>query len=299
MASLKATVRKLHRHHSKAHVFFLGFVVVATLAVAIGLRYYALEPLRLGDSSMYPRFHDKDILWMCKHKKCTEKIKADNIVWASLRNKETMVRRVAAKPGEEVAISGVGRLKVNGRKFKWHDENVFIESRSFYVPKKGDTLWFEKLNDVEEDYAIGILQDQKRKFFIESSLWQGEDSVSLEKIGASKLGNSPVSIQMINTLPWQDRYLLELQVFKRENGSDPFKIKRKFFNASDSSQIEYVVAKDDYYYLVCEKGAHCPDSREHGYFPKKRIMGKYVNSPRNLWLKIQPYVQKIMKLWLE
>lgn len=280
MASLKRIVKKLQRKSSKSHVMFLGFVVILFFGVAMALRYYAFEPLRLNDGTMYPKFHEHEIVWMCKLPLCLEKLNVNDYVWAELRNEESMIRKIVGMPGDKISISNRGRFKSKRTSFRWKEENIFIESRSFHIPQKGDTLWHNKLNDIEEDYFLSILSDQGEDFYIQTSLWQGEKEMPLEKIGASKLGNRQVSLHEVNTLPWQDRYLLELQIFRRESGTQPYKIKRNFYRASDSTAIEYVVAKEDYYFLACEQGAHCPDSRELGYFPKSRILGIYKASSK-------------------
>ena len=40
----------------------------------------------------------------------------------------------------------------------------------------------------------------------------------------------------------------------------------------------FIVASDNYY-LACEQGNHCVDSRELGFFTKERILGRYIKQP--------------------
>ena len=292
MASLRHIVYKNQLKNSKRFIFFLVFVLVLFFAAAIGLRFYVFEPLRINDSSMFPKFKERDILWVCKYRECIDKIKNGDYVWAQMRNRESLVRRVLAMPGEKVKFYDNGKVRVRNKSTNLSGEEVFIETRKISVPKKGDTLYMNKLNDVEQDYAINILIEQEVPFYIKTSLWQGERELPLDMLGASKLGNRQVSLQEVDMLPWQDRHLLELQVFQREVGNTPIRIKREFFNKNDSSLIERIVTEDDYYFLISENLKHSPDSRELGYFSKAQLQGRFVDSPNRLIEKCRPYLNK-------
>jgi len=255
-------------------VFFLVFILGVVLAIMIGVRYYVLEPVRMQDNSLHPRFKKNSILWMCKLPRCTESIVDGDFVWGIMRNQDNMVRRVLGVPGDSITITNNGKVYTQHRNFKWNGEDAFIETRSFYVPRKGDTLHFDKLNDVEQDYLISLMHEQNEKFYIKSSLWQGKREMPLERIGSTKLGNRLVSLQEIDYMPWQDRFLVELQIFLAEPGNTPIHIKRELYSAKDSSKISYYVVPEDCYYLICEKSNHCADSREIGYFTKNRLLGR-------------------------
>ena len=274
MSALDRKVRSLQRRHSRAHVFFLVFILGVVLAIMIGVRYYVLEPVRMQDNSLHPRFKKNSILWMCKLPRCTESIVDGDFVWGIMRNQDNMVRRVLGVPGDSITITNNGKVYTQHRNFKWNGEDAFIETRSFYVPRKGDTLHFDKLNDVEQDYLISLMHEQNEKFYIKSSLWQGKREMPLERIGSTKLGNRLVSLQEIDYMPWQDRFLVELQIFLAEPGNTPIHIKRELYSAKDSSKISYYVVPEDCYYLICEKSNNCADSREIGYFTKNRLLGR-------------------------
>lgn len=293
MASLRHIVRKKQLQNSKAFIFFLAFVLVLFFAAALGLRFYVLEPLKLNDSAMYPKFKEDDIVWICKLPRCIDELKTGDIVWARQKNKETLVRKVLAMPGEKVKFYNNGKLRVKNKSKILQDEEVFIETRKIDIPKKGDTLYLNKLNDVEQDYAINILLEQDIPFYIKTSLWQGDRELPLDILGALKLGNRQVSLKEVDLLPWQDRYLLEMQVFQREIGNTPVKIRREFYNKKDSSRIEEIVTQDDYYFIISEKLKHSPDSRELGYIPKSQLLGKYVYSHRHIPKIVGGYVNKI------
>ncbi|PWJ36974.1 signal peptidase I [Fibrobacter succinogenes subsp. elongatus] len=255
-------------------MFFLVFILGVVLAIMIGVRYYVLEPVRMQDNSLHPRFKKNSILWMCKLPRCTESIVDGDFVWGIMRNQDNMVRRVLGVPGDSITITNNGKVYTQHRNFKWNGEDAFIETRSFYVPRKGDTLHFDKLNDVEQDYLISLMHEQNEKFYVKSSLWQGKREMPLERIGSTKLGNRLVSLQEIDYMPWQDRFLVELQIFLAEPGNTPIHIKRELYSAKDSSKISYYVVPEDCYYLICEKSNHCADSREIGYFTKNRLLGR-------------------------
>lgn len=258
----------------------LVFLLILVFGFAMALRFYVFEPLQINDSSMYPRHKDREILWMCKLPSCIDKIAYNETVWANLRNGESVVRKVIGMPGDKIDFSDKGRVKTPHGKFHWKDETAFIQSRQVRVPRKGDTLYIAQLNDVEEDYMINLLIEQGEDFFVKTTLWQGDREIGIERIGATKLGNRQVSLQEVDFLPWQDRFLLEQQIFHSEPGDSPIQMRREFLRKADSTKIESIVVQEDCYFLGCEKGAFCLDSRETGYFTKSHLRGRYVSEPR-------------------
>lgn len=302
MSALDRKVKSLQRRHSRAYVFFLVLILGAVLAVMIGVRHYVMEPVRMQDNSLYPKFAKNNVLWICKLPSCTEKIQDGDFVWGVMRNQDNMVRKVLGVPGDSITITNNGKVYTPHRNFKWKGEDAFIETRSIYVPRKGDTLFFDKLNDVEQDNLISLMHEQNEKIYIKSSLWQGNREMQLERIGSTKLGNRHVSLQEIDYMPWQDRYLVELQIFQAEPGNAPIHIKREIYNAKDSSKISFYVVPEDCYYLVCEKANHCADSREVGYFTKNRLLGRANKTANRLQKKFdrqvsraQRFVKMVMK----
>lgn len=294
MASLKRSLKILQRKNSKSHVFFLVFILIIFFLAAITVRYYIFEPLQMENASMSPRHKENSFLWMCKLPQCIEKIKLNETVWAKLRSHENLVRKVIAMPGDSLFISDNGRVKSGKLRFKWKGESAFIESRSLYIPKKGDTLHFSKLNDIEQDNAITLLFEQGADFYVTTTLWQGDRELHIDRVGATKLGNRQVSLQEINVLPWQDRRLIEMQIRQAEPGNAAITLRRELHNASDSSLIENIVVEEDCYYLACERGHHCVDSRESGYFTKSRLLGRYVIFPD----KIKNFFKSIAKKFI-
>lgn len=295
MSALDRKVKSLQRRHSRAYVFFLVLILGAVLAVMIGVRHYVMEPVRMQDNSLYPKFAKNSVLWICKLPSCTEKIQDGDFVWGVMRNQDNMVRKVLGVPGDSITITNNGKVYTPHRNFKWKGEDAFIETRSIYVPRKGDTLFFDKLNDVEQDNLISLMHEQNEKIYIKSSLWQGNREMQLERIGSTKLGNRHVSLQEIDYMPWQDRYLVELQIFQAEPGNAPIHIKREIYNAKDSSKISFYVVPEDCYYLVCEKANHCADSREVGYFTKNRLLGRANKTANRLQKKFDRQISRAQR----
>jgi signal peptidase I len=295
MSALDRKVRSLQRRHSRAHVFFLVFILGIVLTIMIGVRTYIFEPVRLQDNSLHPKFKKNSIMWMCKLPSCTENIADGDYVWGIMRNQDNMVRRVIGVPGDSITITNNGKVYTPHSNFRWKGEDAFIETRSIYVPRKGDTLRFDQLSDVEQDYLIALMHEQNEKIYIKSSLWQGNREMPLERIGSTKLGNRLVSLQEIDYMPWQDRFLVELQIFLAEPGNTPIHIKRELYNAKDSSKISFYVVPEDCYYLLCEKSNHCADSREIGYFTKNRLIGRANKTANNIQKQIDKRISELQK----
>jgi signal peptidase I len=206
---------------------FLFLLFVGGLAFVA--RLYALAPVKIMDSSMTPKFREHSIHWMCKLPQCLGEIHDQDIVWVALKSGEAMVRNVLAMPGDSIEITDKGIVRTPHRNFKWKDEDSFIQSKTIYVPKAGDTLYFDKLNDVEQDYVLSYLHTHGQKVAVKSTLWQGDREINLDRVGSTKIANRQVSLKEINFLPWQDRYLIELQIRQSEPGNAPIKIKRELF----------------------------------------------------------------------
>ena len=286
MSALDRKVKFLQRRHSKTHVFVLVFILSVVLAAMIGVRHYIFEPVRLQDNSLFPKYNKNSIMWMCKLPSCTQNVGYGDYVWGVLRNQDNMVRKVLGIPGDSITITNNSKVYTPHKNFKWKGEDAFIETRKIHIPRKGDTLVFDKLNDVEQDYLISLMHEQNEKFYVKSSLWQGKRQMPLERIGSTKLGNRLVSLQEIDYMPWQDRYLVELQIFLAEPGNTPIHIKRELYSAKDSSKISFYVVPEDCYYLICEKSNHCADSREIGYFTQKNFVGSANKVANNIQKKV-------------
>ena len=258
MSRLTRKVKRLQRKNSQSHIFLLFLFLLFVGGLAFVARLYALAPVKIMDSSMTPKFKEHSIHWMCKLPQCLGEIHDQDIVWVALKSGEAMVRNVLAMPGDSIEITDKGIVRTPHRNFKWKDEDSFIQSKTIYVPKAGDTLYFDKLNDVEQDYILSYLHTHGQKVAVKSTLWQGDREINLDRVGSTKIANRQVSLKEINFLPWQDRYLIELQIRQSEPGNAPIKIKRELFRlkpaklelnppppqALDTSEAETAAIKD-------------------------------------------------------
>ena len=258
MSRLTRKVKRLQRKNSQSHIFLLFLFLLFVGGLAFVARLYALAPVKIMDSSMTPKFREHSIHWMCKLPQCLGEIHDQDIVWVALKSGEAMVRNVLAMPGDSIEITDKGIVRTPHRNFKWKDEDSFIQSKTIYVPKAGDTLYFDKLNDVEQDYVLSYLHTHGQKVAVKSTLWQGDREINLDRVGSTKIANRQVSLKEINFLPWQDRYLIELQIRQSEPGNAPIKIKRELFRlkpakleltppppqALDTSEAETAAIKD-------------------------------------------------------
>lgn len=300
-------------------------LIIAFIA-AIAARYYVLEPVQIMDSSMQPKFKERSIVWVCKLPQCASSAKEMDYVLAKIHGNETMLRRILAQPGDSIHISDKGKVVTPYRNFKWKNEDSFIQSRSIYVPKIGDTLYFDKINDVEQDNLISLLRNMGDDVFVKTTLWQGDREINIDRVGATKIANRQVSLKEVDFLPWQDRYLIELQIRQSEPGNSPIKLKRTLYRHKKSNnaiteiadadsvvdlsldtpeeadsakataesivkdstseapagaeeRIDFIVINKDCYFLACERGDNCPDSRELGYFTSDKIIGLHLKKP--------------------
>ena len=206
---------------------FLLLLIV--LGISFVGRIYAIAPVKIMDASMTPKFKEQSTHWMCKLPQCLAQVKDQDVVWLMLKSGETMVRRVLAMPGDTIEITDKGRVRTPHRNFTWKGEDAFIQSKTIYIPKAGDTLYFDKLNEVEQDYILTYLHTHGEKIAVKSTLWQGDREINIDRVGATKIANRQVSLKEIDFLPWQDRYLIELQIRQAEPGNAPIKIKRELF----------------------------------------------------------------------
>ena len=229
MSGLSGKVKRLQRKNSQSHIFLLFLLLLIVLGISFVGRIYAIAPVKIMDASMTPKFKEQSTHWMCKLPQCLAQVKDQDVVWLMLKSGETMVRRVLAMPGDTIEITDKGRVRTPHRNFTWKGEDAFIQSKTIYIPKAGDTLYFDKLNEVEQDYILTYLHTHGEKIAVKSTLWQGDREINIDRVGATKIANRQVSLKEIDFLPWQDRYLIELQIRQAEPGNAPIKIKRELF----------------------------------------------------------------------
>ncbi|OIP47412.1 MAG: hypothetical protein AUK31_07210 [Fibrobacteres bacterium CG2_30_45_31] len=262
-------IKKLLHETSPGRTLFYAFVLILMVLFAIMVRLYAIEPLVLNDASMYPLIPEGKRVWVCKLPYCIEKVKKGDILLVKRPGGEFQLRRIKAGPGDTLEIEAGDQ------------EGAFIATRKFYIPKAGDTLFLNRLNDVSFDYASNLLREQEgiRKFRVEASLWQGNHELSLDRVGRTRIGARPVGLREVHGLPWQELYLIQLQIQREEPGSNRIQIRRQLFSTKDSSELKSFVVKEDCYFLTCSKRSRCPDSRELGFFTQSQILGRLIQKP--------------------
>ena len=236
MSGLSRKVKRLQRKNSQSHIFLLFLLLLIVLGISFVGRIYAIAPVKIMDASMTPKFKEQSTHWMCKLPQCLAQVKDQDVVWLMLKSGETMVRRVLAMPGDTIEITDKGRVRTPHRNFTWKGEDAFIQSKTIYIPKAGDTLYFDKLHEVEQDYILTYLHTHGEKIAVKSTLWQGDREINIDRVGATKIANRQVSLKEVDFLPWQDRYLIELQIRQAEPGNAPIKIKRELFRLKPAKQ---------------------------------------------------------------
>ncbi|MDR1759829.1 MAG: signal peptidase I [Fibrobacter sp.] len=276
MKTPEKEMKKLLWDSSRKKILSLTAFLAFGFILALLVRFYVLEPYSIQDASMHPEFAEGKRFWVCKLPACTGNITRGDFVLAQKTNGTLTLRKVLGLPGDTVKFHNDNEVSVNSFSFHWEHENAFIAPRTVYIPRQGDTLRFADLSDVEFDYASRLYQMQNpgEKIKIEVTLYQGEKEIALEKVGNISIAGRPVSAREVQGLPWQELHFIELGLQKMEPGSRRFQIKRKI--VSDSSEVSLFAVKEDTFFLICRKGNYCLDSRELGYFPKNKILGKVI-----------------------
>ncbi len=282
MKSPRGQIRHMLWTTSHLKSVLITVTIIVCAALAVGARFYALTPVVLNDNSLYPKVPKGKRVWICTLPQCRQNIKTDDIVLAKRPGSgEVFLRRVIGLPGTNMQISLTGEVTSPGLNFHWDGENAFIDTRSFHIPKAGDTLAIGSLNDVEFDYAARLVAQNfgRRNVRTQVTLLQGSQPMPLERIGTARLASRPVSVREVSGLPWQELYLIQLQIQREEPGSRHIHFMRRIYKVKDSSEVAVFRVKEDNYYLACFKGNQCQDSRELGYFTKKSIVGKMIPVP--------------------
>lgn len=89
-------------------------IIVITAVVVFGCKQFLFAPIKVQGASMYPTYHDKDIIIVSK----TSKIERfDQIVFQSPVEDELYIKRVIGLPGDKVEMKD-DVLYVNGKAYK-------------------------------------------------------------------------------------------------------------------------------------------------------------------------------------
>lgn len=343
MASPERKIRKLLRRASPVRLAFVFFFVLAMVPVSIAIRYYALETIFVEDSALAPEVQENTLAFFCKWKTCTENFETGDYVLFHLHDGTPIVRKILATPGSNIHVTAGGFLSVNDSKpILIKNEGVFIANRDIYVPKKDDVLYLDSLSDVEFDYALNVLDLQGITHTVTARPYLGDEELPLAFAGNTRIGSRPTSIRELPGLPWQELYLISLQIRRYLHASQMVHFKREAFLServrrnfdswtpepdtllldtlpmfldsllSDSlgdsavvrdslvqtdslanvdstelveeqvaeiimgNKIDSVAVPEDMYYVITPNAERAADSREFGYIPKNKIVGKLV-----------------------
>lgn len=254
----------------------MGTILAAIFVASLSARFYAIEPYRVIENSMEPLLPAGKIVWVCKLPMCTDKLSRDDIVLISFPDHSKALRSVFGLPGDSLHISPSGKLLAKDKVHLWEDEFEILAPRSFYVPRKDDSISFNELNDLSFDYTSELIRREFgfRNFYTQAKLFRGSDTLPISRVGSTHIFGRPVSIREINGLHWQEYFLIGLQIDREDPGAKHVHFERKLYRTEDSSEVEYFRSPQDTYYVICQKGNRCEDSRSLGYVTQKQIVGK-------------------------
>ena len=274
--SVQSTSRRLLHSTSPSWNVLLGTILAIVLVASFAARFYAIEPFRIVGNSMEPELPSGELVWVCKLPTCTDKLSRGDIVLVSFPDHSEALRTVFGLPGDTVHLSPAGKIRVEQDLYSWEEESEILAPRSFYVPRKNDSIVFKNLNDISFDYTSEWAHRKFgfRNFYTEAKLYRGTDTLPISRVGSTHIFGRPVSIREINGFHWQEYILLGLQIDREDPGAKPVHFERKLYRTQDSSEVQYFKAPQDAYYVICQKGVRCEDSRSFGYISKSQIKGK-------------------------
>lgn len=276
MKSTERDIKKLLARSSSWRFILFLLLFFSIFPISYFGRLYLLEPIWLQDKGMSPDLKQNQWLLFCKWNHCLEDIEPGDFTLIHLPHRNDIVRKLVAFPGDSIHLSAAGFFRAPLIELRYPTENIIIEDRKLRIPKKGDTLYFDSLNDIEIDYALNILRQEKTPFYVEALPFTDEELLPQELAGNTKIGSRPVGIRELQGLPWQELHLIANQIQMQIHSTEPVHFKRKIFSAKDSSQIHFLVVPENMYYILCSNGNRCADSRELGYIPESQIKGKLI-----------------------
>lgn len=276
MKKTERKIKKLLRRSSPWRLIVSVLMLLTIFPITYVVRNYVFESILLKDSSLFSDAEKGEWLFFCKWKSCKENLKPNDFVLVELPNGKEIVRKLIALPGDSLKLSSAGFIQSSIAKHHFKEETIIIDDRIITLPQKGDTLFFNKLNDIETDYTLNLLRQEKIPFFVKALPYSGKDSLPLALAGNTKIGARPVSTREVQGLPWQELHLIANQIQMQIHSTDPIEFKRQIFNAKDSTLIEYFIVPENMYYVLCLQGKYCADSRELGYISKSQIIGKLI-----------------------
>lgn len=326
---MKSASREIHRllhRASPVRLVMVFLFLLLMLPLSLAIRYYAVESILVDDAALAPEIDEKTFGVFCKLPSCIETLKEGDFVLFRLSDRTLAIRKILALPGSRVRFFASGFVSINDSTPRSvANEGVFIADREFYVPAAGDTLVIDELSDVEFDYALNLLKQQGIFFSVEAKPYLGDEELPLEYAGNTRIGSRPTSIRELPGLPWQELFLIAHQIRRNLHTTQMVHFNRSIYDAEkivpvkkevwsvepDSQMldaldvgetdytvrgsIEAIAVGDDMFYVITPNLNRAQDSREFGYIPRSKIIGKLVFKCGSKDLKLhelKPYYLK-------
>ena len=273
MNLLDKKIKRLLYKSSRIHLFILFSALILALPLAFFVRQFVLFPVWLEDIALAKDL-DRKFYFVCTLPFCKTDLKAGDFILFEYQGTSS-VRKIIAVPGDSLKVQDTHVLSVNKtNKIDLSNENILIADREWRIPEKADTLFLDSLSDIEFDYALNILKQNKKNFFVRARPFTTDKELPSELAGKTKIGSRPVSLKEIPGLPWSELYLIAHQIHLISHTNKEVFFKREAFNTKDSSKIDFIVIQENLYYVLCSKTENCRDSRELGYISEEQIVGK-------------------------
>jgi hypothetical protein len=247
-SEIEKKIKKTLWKSSPSRAWGILLLCVCCIAFAVFVRFFVFSVWN---------FEGKRIL-ACELGLCKINSKKGDLLLAHTGNGDPVLLWQVGKSGDSAKIS------------------TPFDTISLYIPRKGDTIFFENLNPPLWDASLALYKRQfpEEKPRTEVSLWSKERELPFPYVGRASISGRPVSEKEVAFLPWHELRLLELQLQKIFPAMDSIYFKRKVF--VDSTEIKSFIADEELFYLSCEKPKQqklCYDSREKGFFRKSEIKG--------------------------
>lgn len=273
MGNTESPSQKLLRQHSRWRLAGKVGGIFLLVSIAIAIRIWVIEGVRIPDRSLAPRFSQGSWVWICKTQKCIESTKSDSPILLKTNSSQRILRVVAAGPGSILRGEPNGKISSKGNQYRLRGNPWFLEKSQIKVPRKGDSLIFSQLNPPEFDLALRLfrLQNPKKKLSIRPTLWIDGNEHPIEKTSIAQLHGIPVKPSEVGSLSWQELELVQMQILRQEHGSSKVEIRREVI--LKGKPLLAIHVKENCFFAICLSVSDCVDSRDLGYIPQSRIIG--------------------------
>lgn len=105
----------------KLKSFIIPFIFAVLFIVM--LRSFFISNYIIDGHSMAPTFHDGDRVLVNQFIDIVIEPKKDDVYFFKLNEREVMVKRIVATPGDYIKVSN-GTVYINGKKTRYHDQSM-------------------------------------------------------------------------------------------------------------------------------------------------------------------------------